>query len=292
LSELKSIGEYQRMMERFENTNDQLLLPDLYVIVRLDAHRIGKAWRDNEGADYPFGPETVKALRGTAKDLMSAGFRVSYTYTHGDEVSVLLDSLETVNQRKRSRILTLLASHATAAFNRHSKRQVVFHAKMAELPSRSHVIDYFMWQRKVSARNFLTRQIIIRLQAQGLEPKEIDSKISKLSEEDRRRMLVNDLQYPEEELKIGDLYGYGIWWSDKGGNGLIGSESLAVTDEDYISLLERVAFRPAAAVEECEVLPISSETSAPSVVQGSQLPGRTAPLQPIQRKSPFRIDKK
>lgn len=284
MPEIKTIGEYQRLMERFETTNDGLLLPDIYVVVRLDAHRIGSNWR---GEDYPFGDNTVRALRACAKELMTAGFRISYSFTHGDEISLLLDALETTNQRKRSRVLTLLASHGTAAFNRISRHHVVFHGKMSELPTRSHVVDYFMWQRKVAARNYLTRSIIVRLQEGGLEPREIDQRISKLSEDDRRRMLIEDLGYPEEELRASDLYGYGIWWSENKQE-LIGGESLGVSDESYLQLLEQVAFRPTPALEEGTGVPLKKHEilqDKPAV----KLEGRTTALKPIEKKKPLRF---
>jgi tRNA(His) 5'-end guanylyltransferase len=284
MAEIKSIGEYQRTMERFETTNDGLLLPDIYAIVRLDAHRIGSGWK---GEDYPFGKVTTQALRECAREMMTAGFRVSYSFTHGDEISLLLDSLETSNQRKRSRVLTLLASHATAAFNRNSKAQVVFHGKMSELPTRSHVVDYFIWQRKVAARNYLTRNIIARLEQQGLEAREIDQRVSKLSEDDRRRLLVEELGFPEEELRVSDLYGYGIWWSDDR-QALMASESLGVSDESYSHLLEQVAFRPTPAVDEGTRVPLKKYSSE-SETAAVKLEGRAAPLPPIERKKPLRF---
>jgi len=275
-------------MDRFENTNDTLILPDLYLIVRVDSHRFGSGWRTV--ADYPFNTEFISALRASAKELMSGGYRVAYSYTHGDEISLLLDPIESVNQRKRSRILSFFSSCATAHFNRAFNHGAVFHSKLSELPSRSHVFDYFVWQRKVSARNFLTRQIILRLQSQGLDPKEIDNRTSKLSEEERKALLI-DLGFPEEELKMGDLYGYGIWWGDR--TELVGSESLGVTEDEYVQLLERVAFRPVPAVDEGANLvlkpdqPKSFTSSPPPQPQA----GRPV-LQPVQRKGAFRLDDK
>lgn len=279
---IKTIGDYQRLMDRFENTNDQLILPDLYIVLRVDAHRL--AWK-NTDTDYPFGAEFIKALRNTARELMCSGFRVSYTYIHGDEISILLDALESVNQRKRSRLLSLFSSYATAYFNRIFPHPVVFHSKMSELPSRSHVVDYFVWQRKVAARNFLTRQIIRRLQAEGLDAKEIDARTTKLSEDERRRALI-DLGYPEEDLRMGDLYGFGIWWSDKfnGKPEMIGSESLGVSDDEYRDLLERFAFGPAPLIEEGDSASFKTETVKMTSADNSQRPPQLSP-----KKKPFRI---
>jgi tRNA(His) 5'-end guanylyltransferase len=293
-SSIKTLGEYQRQLERFENTNDTLLLPDLHVIIRVDAHRIGESW--GQVSDYPFEEDFIKSLRGAAKNLFLSGFRVNYAYIHGDEISILLDPLESANQRKRSRLLTLFSSYATAYFNKLSNHHVVFHAKLAELPSRSHVVDYFIWQRKVSARNFLTRKIITILEGQGLSPKEIDTRTSKLSEDERRGYLLQ-LGYPEEELSMSDLYGYGIWWSD--GNPsrpeLAGSANLGVSEEHYTTLLERVIHSAAPLIHEPGAVMLK-QTSTPSATQSTALaPAISVPQvggNTPSRKPAFRIQKR
>jgi tRNA(His) guanylyltransferase len=283
----KSIGEYQRLLERFENTNDQLLLPDLFFILRVDAHRIGNNW--GQLADYPFSIQFNKALRTTAKNLMMSGFRINYSYIHGDEISLLFDPLESANQRKRSRLITLLASYATAYFNQVSEYKVVFHAKLSELPTRTHVVDYFIWQRKASARNFLTRKIIQALEAKGVSPKEIDSRVSKLSEDERKKLLV-ELGYPEEDLSISDLYGYGLWWGDTSSNKaeLVESTSLGANESEYCQTLERILYKPAPLFDEPSVVSVKTATSSLTKELSN-----TPPSNPeIKRKPIFRLDKK
>lgn len=283
----KTLGEYQRLLERFENTNDLLMLPDLFFVVRVDAHRIGNNW--GEQADYPFSAPFIKALRVTAKNLMMSGFRVNYAYVHGDEISILLDPLESANQRKRSRMITLLASYATAYFNLVSDSKVVFHAKLSELPTRTHVVDYFIWQRKASARNFLTRKIINALEKKGTSAKEIDSRVSKLSEDERKKMLVQ-LGYPEEELSISDLYGYGLWWGDSHSSKpeLVESSSLGSNEDQYSHILEKVLYKPAPLFEEPGSVSIKSAMpiaiNAPTG-EGDRDTG-------VKRKPIFRLDKK
>jgi len=283
----KTLGEYQRLLERFENTNDQLLLPDLFFIIRVDAHRIGHNW--SQLADYPFTAPFIKALRTTAKNLMMSGFRVNYSYIHGDEISLLLDPLESANQRKRSRLITLLSSYATAYFNQVSEYKVVFHAKLAELPTRTHVIDYFVWQRKASARNFLTRKIIQTLEAKGVPAKEIDTRVSKLSEDERKKMLV-ELGYPEEELSFSDLYGHGLWWGETNSSKaeLIESSSLGANEEQYAQILEGVLYKPAPLFDEPGAISVKSAAS-PNQVTQRQL---TTDESTQKRKPIFRLDKK
>ena len=284
---IKTLGEYQRLLERFENTNDQLLLPDLFFIIRVDAHRIGNGWGEQQ--DYPFSTLFQKSLKLTARNLMMSGFRVTYSYIHGDEISLVLDALESANQRKRARLLTLFSSYATAYFNQISEAKVVFHAKLSELPTRTHVIDYFMWQRKASARNFLTRKIINTMQSKGVSPKEIDSKVSKLSEDERRKLLV-ELGYPEEELSVSDLYGHGLWWGDTNSSKaeLVESSSLGANDEQYVQLLEKVLYKPAPLFDE----PGSVSIKAASPVAGVAPVKESNPGFDTKRKPIFRLDKK
>jgi tRNA(His) 5'-end guanylyltransferase len=284
---VKTIGEYQRLLERFENTNDQLLLPDLYFVIRVDAHRIGDNW--SEISDYPFSETVVKALRETARNLMMSGFRINYSFVHGDEISLLLDPIEASNQRRRVRLTSLFASYATAYFNKLSAYQAVFHTKLSELPSKQHALDYFIWQRKVSTRNFLTRKIIQILQAQGLSPQEIDSRTSKLSEDERRKLLVS-LGYPEEDLSISDLYGYGLWWAEHNSKKpqLVDSQSLGINEDQYLQLLNKVMNSTAPLFDEPENVSSRPSISA-SPVSTSQ---NSQTKSPSARKPIFRLDKK
>lgn len=182
----RPLSEYQRLLERFENFNDGFILPDLFLVMRIDARRFGEEWRAVPDGEYPFGAAVYRAFLATTQRLMCAGFRVVYALASGDEVSLFFDPLESANQRRRSKFISIVSSIGAVAFLQASSMPVLFHAKLSELPSLDHVRDYFLWQKKVSTRNFCSRTFGQILAAQGRTPTEINQEIGGLTEEQFR----------------------------------------------------------------------------------------------------------
>ena len=239
--EIRSLGEYQRSMDRFERC-DGFILPEMHLIIRIDAHRTGPEWSDFPDDGYPFDPGFVTALTKTAKHLMGFGFRVLYAFVHGDEISVLLDPQESTNQRRRGRLVSLFSSAGAVGFLREFPRPVIFHAQLSELPTAGHVIDYFMWQRKVSSRNFFSRTLGLKLAAQGLNAAEIDAKIGKISEQERENLAV-ELGLTDEHITRYHRFGLALWWDQAGSGGpqVVVCDELPATDEEYRDLVvERI----------------------------------------------------
>jgi tRNA(His) guanylyltransferase len=234
---IRTLGEYERILSRFETCGDGFILPDLHLIVRLDAHRHGGEWHDFEDSGYPFAREFVEGLSATARHLMQCGFRVVYAYVHGDEISVLLDVSETSNPRRRCRLVSAFASAAAVEFYRVFKRAALFHAKLSELPTSGHVVDYFMWQRKIAGRNYFSRTVGLALSAKGLTSKEIDGKLSGASEEDRT-VIAAELGIVPTSY---ERWGLGLWWErDTSDQPVLRvSEDLSTNDIEYARFIRR-----------------------------------------------------
>ena len=241
--EIKTLGEYQRQMDRFENCGDGHILPDLYLVVRIDAHRFGPAWSDFPDRGYPFDPSFVRALIDTARYVMCSGFKTRYAFVHGDEISVLLDPAESANQRRRSKLVSLLASVGSVGFQKEFGRPAIFHSKLSELPTLNHVADYFLWQRKVAARNFYARTLGILMSEKGLASKEIDLRLSKMTEEERPQVAAEFGLLPSSITPY-HLFGAGLWWeepargSETGNAALVESVALPAADEEYAKFLD------------------------------------------------------
>lgn len=205
-----TLPEYQRLLDRFERC-DGFTLPDVRLIVRIDAHRSGPEWQSFPESGYPFDPQFVRALTDTAHHLFCSGFRIQLGYVHGDEISVLLDRTESMTQRRRGRLVSLIASAGAVAFVRAFPRAVVFHSVLSELPTDEHAVDYFMWQRKVATRNFLSRSLGLALAAQGLTGQEIEAKIGKASDDEKWSLLA-ECGTPESAVSAYLRYGLLLWW--------------------------------------------------------------------------------
>ena len=179
----RGLGDLERSALRFENYNDGFILPDTFLIVRLDAHRYGD-WIEL-AEEYPCGPTITRALHATARDLMTASFRVIIAYTHGDEISLVIDPSENANPLRRSKIISTFASAAAIHFLKHSGLSATFDAKLSELPSLDRVFEYLFWQRRYCFRNATTIALRTALHQHGYSREDAEKHIVGVSEEQR-----------------------------------------------------------------------------------------------------------
>lgn len=235
-----TLSEYQRLLDRYENVNDGHILPELRLVVRLDAHRIGPQWGQFKDAEYPYHKSIVEALTNTARRLMAFDMRMNYAFIHGDEISLLLDKTESMGLRRRARLISHLSSAATMFFREEMKLPVIFRAKLSELPSDAHVTDYFFWQRKVGVRNFFGRAFSLILEKRGMAAQDITQKIAGLTEEATWKF-AEELQIPLDQIPSSFIRGVGLWWEEEAGEiRLAIRDGLPDKDEEYDNLLSRV----------------------------------------------------
>ncbi len=236
---IRTLGEYQRQMERFEKS-DGTTLPDIYLAIRIDAHRTGPEWDDIPDTDYPFAPHFIESLTSTAQDLMCSGFRVLYSFVHGDEITLLFDPSESAAQRRRGRIASLVASYGTVGFLRASHRAVAFHSQLSELPTAGNVIDYFMWQRKVATRNYFSRTLGIAWLKSGMEKRKIEERLSSLSNDEERFSCLDELNIDRKSVTPYHRFGLALWWErllSADGYRLVVCDQLPESDEHYRDLV-------------------------------------------------------
>ena len=180
----KSLSFYERKYKKYENCTDGFILPDMYVVVRVDGHRLDKyTWETFPDDKYPLSQELTSALLETTRFIFCAETNISYSFTHGDEISVLLAPNGRSNERKRTRLGSSISSAAACGFYQAFLKPMLFHAKISELPTHDHVINYFMWQRKVAERNFISRKLGIALRDEKLDAKQINAVLQRPKEE-------------------------------------------------------------------------------------------------------------
>lgn len=211
-SGVRSLAEYDRLMTKFENLQDVSFLPDMHVIVRLDAHRLGYHWASFPEAEYPLGVEFSQGLRAAAVSVLTSGIRVLFTFVHGDEISVAIDRQELANGRKKTRLVSALSSAASVGLCTALGRGALFHAKVSELPSEDHVIDYLLWQRLVARRNTIARYLGIRLLERSAPKAEVERLLSKATEDERLTALA-DFGVDYAALPLYEQRGALLWWA-------------------------------------------------------------------------------
>ena len=295
---VRSLGEYQRSMDTFETAQDGMTLPDVRILLRVDAHRFGPVWESEPDSEYPFGPRFISALDETAKVLMACGLKTSFAFMHGDEVSLLLAEAESNNSRRRSRLISIASSAAAAGFLTAFGKPALFYTKLSELPNPTRVLDYFFWQRKVAMRNFLARTIGLLLVEQGLGDAEIAAKLSPLDESGRRALLA-ELGRTPDTISDYEQFGLAYWWQSdqKDEVSLYGCRELPADDSDYLQLLGRCLSHPgfscAESLQGVSQVEISGKKTSPASGGSSNAGGtkarETAVRRPLEQAVPASV---
>ena len=184
--------EFDKKMRVYENSLDQYITPETYIVVRLDGrafHNLVKACNYKR----PFDEEFNKRMKETVINLMKhSGFNIKYGYTQSDEISLLLDLHDYTFNRKTRKINSILASLATLSFNSYeyqekylmsnTKALGIFDSRVIPLPNKELVSDYFLWREEDANRNW-------KLREQGMSKGEATSKLSKVSVADKNELL-------------------------------------------------------------------------------------------------------
>jgi tRNA(His) 5'-end guanylyltransferase len=287
----RGIGDLERSIERYETYNDGFILPDTVIVVRLDAHRYGD-WSALPD-EYPTGPTTTKGLLITARALMSASFRVVLAYTHGDEISLVLDPTENINPLRRSKLISAFCSAAAIHFLKATGFAAMFDAKVSELPSPERLSEYLFWQRKYCYRNATTIALRRALIRSGLSLDQAENKIRGATEEQRIAQL-KELGAPVETIPPTTRRGSLLYWNTDVVEGrsqfkVVVDTKLADNDEAYEAFLtERVS-------KALVTAPVNRPTQAPAAqpaperkaqVVAKQAPVQKSPQPPKQPQQP------
>jgi tRNA(His) 5'-end guanylyltransferase len=244
LNQIAPVADYERKIKRHETVGDLFILPDMYVVVRIDAHRIlPSMWSSFPDIQYPLSDVIKDALISTAKFTMACEGKYTAAFVHGDEISFLLDVNDRGSERRRNRIISFISSTASVGFHAHFQRPVAFHAKLSELPTHSHVVDYFLWQRRVAERNFLSRTLSVFSTQYGISKEVITENINKGN--DAMMAKLEELGYEylsfPAALRLGTLL---YWESNQPDPCLVELQNLDMPDVEYIQLIEQITQQP------------------------------------------------
>ena len=142
-------------MRVFETAQDQFVLPEVYMVARLDGRGFTKLTKVEMDFERPFDVRFRDAMVNTVKHLMNCGFKVVYGYTQSDEISLLFAADENAFGRKMRKYNSVLAGEASSFFSLELRARGVFDCRICQLPSVKNVIDYFRWRNEDAHRNSL-----------------------------------------------------------------------------------------------------------------------------------------
>jgi tRNA(His) 5'-end guanylyltransferase len=200
-------------MRVYETSQDRCVLPDMYIVARIDGRGFTRLTKEVHKFEAPFDEKFRDLMVETVKHLMNCGFNVIYGYTESDEISLLFHPDENLFGRKTRKYISILAGEASAKFSALLGNVGVFDCRLSELPNKNLVEDYFRWRNEDAHRNALNAHCYWRLRQDNYSVNEATSKIEGMSIAAKNELL---FQYGINfnDIPLWQKRGIGIYWKD------------------------------------------------------------------------------
>ena len=148
--------DFDKQMRIYEESLDQCIIPDMYIVARLDGRSFTRLTKEVCKFEAPFDPVFRDLMVNTTKHIMEkSGFQITYGFTQSDEISLLFTRDENTFNRKVRKINTTLAGEASAVFSLELGKPAAFDCRVVPLPNEERVSDYFRWRQEDAHRNAL-----------------------------------------------------------------------------------------------------------------------------------------
>lgn len=201
-------------MRVFETAQDLCVLPDIYMVARLDGRSFTRLTKSVHPFEAPFDSRFRDYMLQTAEHLMTrCGFSITFGYTQSDEISLLFGLEEDGFGRKLRKLLSILSGEASAQFSLLLGAVATFDCRISELPSVEHVVDYFRWRHEDAHRNSLNAHCYWLLRRQGQDAGRATAALKGLSVAGKHEMLFqNGVNY--NDLPAWQKRGSGLYWEE------------------------------------------------------------------------------
>lgn len=250
--------DLDKKMRLFETAHDQVVLPRIFMVARIDGRSFTKLTKERHPFEAPYDPRFRDMMVETVTHLMQCGFRVAYGYTQSDEISLLFHRDIEVFERKLRKYNSILAGEASAKFSLQLGDLAAFDCRISQLPSAELVLDYFRWRHEDAQRNALNAHCYWLLRKRGESVTAATNALHKLSVSAKNELLfsegINFNNLPNWQKR-----GIGFYWEEfeKAGVNPQTGESVITTrrririeeelpmKDEYLQFLETIAL-PAA----------------------------------------------
>lgn len=228
-------SDFDKKMRVYETSIDQVLVPDVYMIARIDGRGFTRLTHQECDFEAPFDKRFNDYMVATVKELMNTGFNVVYGYTESDEISLLFHLDESSFGRKVRKFNSILAGTASAKFSLLLGKLAVFDCRIIPLPNVVLVKDYFLWRQEDAHRNSLNSHCYWLQRNQGVSPGEADKMIKGQSVAFKNEFLFqNGVDY--NDLPIWQKRGVGVYFKE------MESEGYNPLTQEKVTLMRRRLF--------------------------------------------------
>lgn len=191
-----NFDELDKKMRAFETAHDFCVMPQMYIVARIDGRGFTKLTKEKIPFEVPFDIRFRDYMVETTRHLMNCGFKITYGYTQSDEISLLFHIDENSFSRKIRKLTSILAGEASAKFSVLLGQPACFDCRISELPNAALVVDYFRWRNEDAHRNSLNAHCYWLLRKQGINKTQATRQLSGMSIAAKNELLfTNGINY-------------------------------------------------------------------------------------------------
>lgn len=206
-----NFDELDKKMRAFETAHDFCVMPQTYIVARIDGRGFTKLTKEKIPFEAPFDIRFRDYMIETTGHLMNCGFKITYGYTQSDEISLLFHIDENSFSRKVRKLTSILAGEASAKFSVLLGQPACFDCRISELPNAALVVDYFRWRNEDAHRNSLNAHCYWLLRKQGINKTQATRQLSGMSIAAKNELLfTNGINY--NDLPSWQKRGVGLYY--------------------------------------------------------------------------------
>jgi tRNA(His) 5'-end guanylyltransferase len=203
--------ELDARMRVFETAHDICVLPEVFMVARLDGRSFTRLTKEVHKFEAPFDEKMRDLMTATTVHLLDCGFKVIYGYTQSDEISLLFHPEITAFERKLRKYNSVLAGEASAKFSLLLGDMACFDCRICELPTVELVGDYFRWRSEDAHRNSLNANCYWLLRKKGESARRATSQMKGMSVAEKNELLFqNTINF--NDLPLWQKRGIGVFW--------------------------------------------------------------------------------
>ena len=208
-----NFDDLDKKMRTYEQSIDQSILPDTFMVARLDGRNFSRLTKEICDFEAPFDERFRDMMINTVKALMDCGFRVVYGFTESDEISLLFHKEENTFGRKVRKFNSILAGIASATFSIQLGQVAALDCRIVPLPSLEKVQDYFLWRQEDAHRNALNAHCYWLLRKEGLDANRATAELDGKSIAYKNELLFSrGINF--DTLPSWQKRGIGVYWAD------------------------------------------------------------------------------
>lgn len=203
--------EFDTQMRKFEESLDQVIPTDCFMVARLDGKGFTKLTKEDMDLEKPFDIRFRQAIINTMGFLMNSYFQIAYAYNESDEISLLFEPNSDKFNRKVRKYNSILAAETSVHFSKEIGRDAIFDCRMIPLPNIDALQDYFAWRQADSARNSVLAHCYYKQIASGKTPQEAAKELTSMPFRNKTELLAHfgmDLN----SIPKWQLYGCALYW--------------------------------------------------------------------------------